>query len=57
MELLDALRLIREECKKHESCELCPLRSKFNDDCALGESDQPANWDLYEDTTVPKLIL
>ena len=42
MNTLEALKVIREECKKHESCRKCPIRAEENG-CMLDRSDLPAN--------------
>ena len=50
--LLSALKTIREECKKHESCKNCPLRRRNNRDCTLYDSTPPEEWLFkYEDGT------
>ncbi len=44
-ELLNALKVIKEECSKHKvTCKGCPM-ANCNDECGL-ESDQPSEWRL-----------
>lgn len=58
MELLEALKTIRDECSTHNNCQRCPLRSKSDDDsCGLKER-YPSEWDLLDDgVTIPKLFV
>lgn len=45
-ELLNALKLIKEECKKHTRCEGCPLVNSC-DECGISE-ETPRHWLLQE---------
>lgn len=55
MELIEALIVIRDECKKHDNCEECPLRDSENNACSLPTAS-PCNWDLRTDYIVPRLF-
>lgn len=45
-ELLNALKLIKEECKKQDSCGVnCPMWSIGNDECGV-TGDAPNEWKL-----------
>lgn len=56
MELLDALKMIRDECKKHDECAKCPLRDR-DDLCYLEESgDTPNAWVFIDDVPTPRLF-
>ena len=46
--VLTALKVIQEECKKHNNCDTCPLLGK-NGDCGL-KQDYPENWPLVART-------
>ena len=52
MELLEALKTIREECEKH-ICRNCPMRT-HNDRCAIREKF-PSDWKLRCDG-IPRLF-
>lgn len=54
MELLEALKVIREECKKHVNCGMCPMRTD-NTECAL-RKNYPQNWTLSCDCETPRLF-
>ena len=43
-ELLKALQTIKNECKKHNNCNGCPILT-YGDECGL-ESDKPSKWAL-----------
>ena len=47
-DLVNAIKIIRTTCKKHDRCSKCPLRSYNNDGCRL-QMGQPANWKLKEE--------
>lgn len=60
MELLEALKTIRDECSTHDQCKCCPLRSKTNESsCSLDIREHaPADWELIgDDATIPKLFV
>lgn len=46
-ELLEALKVIAEECDAHASCLECPLY-KIDNGCITQDENAPANWDLEE---------
>ena len=56
-ELITALKTIRNECKKHEHCDTCPLRNRSKS-CSILE--QPDKWLLKnesnEDDVVPRIF-
>ena len=52
--LLNALKVIRTECKKHENCHDCPLCS--DEGCKL-KIDGPKNWVLANEKTQWKAFL
>lgn len=59
MELIEALIVIRDECKKHDNCEECPLRDSENNACSLPTSSQsiyPCDWDLRTDYIAPRIF-
>lgn len=39
MELIEALKIIREECNKHTECKQCPLRYKYEIDCSINSKN------------------
>jgi len=43
-ELLNALKVIKAECEKHESCKTCPLQNS-NDECGVYDQ-RPCDWKL-----------
>lgn len=43
--VFEALKVIREHCKKTEYCEDCPIDDKWK--CGLEES-APINWDIED---------
>lgn len=47
----EALRTIREECKKYQRCSLCPLRAQDNTHCMVvrAEGQSPNTWVLKSD--------
>lgn len=47
MDLKDALRTIRNECRKYDYCDNCPLRTEFNE-CSLKEFS-PVEWNFTFD--------
>jgi hypothetical protein len=47
--LLEALKVIKEECKKHDSCSTCPM-SVRGDACGIDDSS-PNDWKLVPRTT------
>ena len=51
MELLEALNIIKETCKRHETCVICPLREN-NDDgafrCYILYHNDPSTWKITE---------
>ena len=46
--LLAALNTIKEECKKHNDCNTCPMKIRHNN-CGLDESS-PDEWRLEPHT-------
>ena len=46
-DLEQALKVIREECKKHKNCPTCPLRNE-EDGCYIHEN-MPNEWALKSD--------
>ena len=61
-ELIDALELIRDECKKHNQCTECMLRN--NDDrCGVMEDqsgygfEAPSQWNIKNDHGIPRILL
>lgn len=46
--LLEALKCIKEECKKHNSCSTCPM-SVIGNECGVNDST-PADWELVPRT-------
>ena len=52
--LLNALKVIRTECKKHESCGDCPLCT--DEGCKL-KMDAPKDWVLSNEKTQWKAFL
>lgn len=55
MDLLEALKVIVNECKKHDTCDSCPMRDKF-DECAL-QNDPPDDWVFKDNEVVPRLFV
>ena len=57
-DLLSALKMIREECKKHNNCPTCPLRNRF-DGCSM-DGARPEGWlfknERAEDGVVPRFF-
>ena len=49
-DLLNALKVIKKECKKHQDCEGCPLVSVTGDSCIV--EDAPGGWNLE-----PRIVL
>lgn len=58
MELLEALKVIRDECKKHSRCKMCPLRSYDDKLCTITANINPDNWKFADEDTdeVPRLF-
>lgn len=46
--LLEALKVIKEECKKHDNCKMCAL-SKSHNECGVNDSS-PDEWVLVPRT-------
>ena len=49
-ELIDALHVIQDECKKHDGengCKACPLRSERDNECAVTEWT-PNTWKIND---------
>lgn len=46
--LIDAIKIIREECRSQQICERCPMYSNTVSECALSASD-PAAWKFKEE--------
>ena len=44
-DLENALKLIKEECMKHNVCRSCPLRKHGEDKCYVG-TYTPENWQI-----------
>ena len=42
MELIEAIRTLRDECIKYDYCEECPLRTYDNKKCMLHQSTPDA---------------
>lgn len=58
MELLEALRVIKEECTKTRFCKNCPLRTEILEDgrtCSV-MAVTPNNWNIKEFDEVPRLF-
>lgn len=58
MELLEALKVIKEECEKHLKCSECPLRTKSSCEhlCGIKENN-PDRWKLKnEDIRIPRVF-
>ena len=50
MRLDEALRVIRDECRKHRNCVKCPLRRPDDKDrCSVTNSTTPEKWQLLTD--------
>ena len=49
-----ALRTIREECQKYESCKQCPLRSEGGRTCCITDYGFPSRWKLASDPSDEK---
>ena len=45
--LYKALKTIKKECKKHDSCVYCNLFSE-NDECLFELNDLPADWRIKQ---------
>ena len=58
MELLEALKVIRGECKKHDRCVTCPLRTYNGDSCMISEPINPDGWKFAGENTgeAPRLF-
>ena len=54
-EIIKALKVIQDVCKRHYHCADCPLR-KNGSNCAIIEGDVPRNWILYNPQNI-QLIL
>lgn len=54
MDLIEALKVIREECKKHTNCETCHLRDYDGGGCCITRT--PENWELSCDDDVQKKV-
>ena len=46
--LLEALEIIKEECRKHQDCKTCPMRNVHNG-CGVDDSS-PSDWRLVPHT-------
>lgn len=57
--LLEALQVIRGECKQHETCRDCPLRKEplevGQNNCSVAEIN-PMYWNLKTDIEIPRLF-
>lgn len=49
-ELEFALKVIRNECMKHDKCDSCPLRNERNECYITYGNDVPENWKLIHDS-------
>lgn len=51
-EIINALKVIKDECGQYEECENCPF---YNEKiyCAIRDPDEnPSQWDIAEETEV-----
>lgn len=53
-EITNALKVIKDVCKKHYRCEDCPLRNGKND-CAVTRGD-PEDWELYNPEKITLIL-
>ena len=56
MDLLEALRVIKDECDKHLECYTCPMRDVDEAECTLGKID-PCNWGFIDEEVAPRLFV
>ena len=54
MELLEALKVIKETCCKAKHCERCPLRS-YDDGCYVQENP-PESWTFQTEDVPPRVF-
>lgn len=52
-DLIKALNIIKDTCKRQEKCKTCPF--SLNEDCLIINSD-PSGWNIQE-TPVQKILL
>lgn len=60
MDLNEALKVIREECKKYETCLQCPLRVAGGSNRCHVTNYAPENWELVSDNSAdvtPRLFI
>lgn len=50
-DLVTALKVIRDECKRHEDCPTCPLRTLDNR-CSIVSLLTPEGWEFAEEKFV-----
>ena len=47
MNLIEALKIIRDECNNHPTCYTCPMRNnKYGDDKCYITTNNPAEWEF-----------
>lgn len=53
--LLEALKLIREECEKHTECKSCPMYDVEQQECGLFFS--PRKWEIRDSVKVTYSVI
>lgn len=55
--LIEALKVIKGECEKHNGCESCPMYDVEDLECGLLVYNSPSNWKIRDSVKIIYSVL